>query len=428
MSDGDNATTSNGVQEPGPSDEMSMYKKDAFKVVTFQLVYDEDDLESDQAVKFKPEMAHQIFGESESIFGYRSLSIFINYLHNSSRCYLDIRSSGKINSSNGKAEDIPKAMNDWMPSNYTTSLEDFTGWIQNEEHDKMYGELLTTFTPKKASPRFPDIEATYKITKITTASEEFTDFHARFETYITWFIDAANFIDLEDDKWLFFYVYEEFEHPKFKKIYRTPVGFCTIYKFYAYPRNIRARVSQIFVLPSHQKLRIGTALYETVAKNLRAMEEVLDITVEEPTPTFLKMRDLEDCGLLHKEIIKKNIKYFATSSKIIFEMGRNLKIGKRQIQRIYDILGLYYASQEGPKHYNAKLDNIRSRIIADLEKESRPSKRLCNHPGLSQQKLKVDKKTEIEAEYRKYCDDVEPSVKYMEDKLESWLKRNECKD
>lgn len=48
--------------------------------------------------------------------------------------------------------------------------------------------------------------STFMITKNDTSNKEFQDFHARFETFIIWFIDAANYIDLDDEKWLIFYV------------------------------------------------------------------------------------------------------------------------------------------------------------------------------------------------------------------------------
>lgn len=71
--------------------------------------------------------------------------------------------------------------------------------------------------------------------------------------------------------------YEEFKHPVKKCLYRTPVAFCTIYKFYAYPDKIRPRISQFFVLPSHQRKGIGTKLFETVARLLRADDSVIDL-------------------------------------------------------------------------------------------------------------------------------------------------------
>lgn len=416
-------STSNGVQN-GESEEMVLYKKEACKVVSFKFVYDKDDLKSKHIITFKPEMAHQIFGPSESIFGYRSLSITLNYIHNSCQCFLDIESSGKIEGNNMKPDDVVKALNPWLPGNFTRSPDDFLDWLNREEHDKMFGEVLATFEDSKEMSRFPDlhIKPVFRVTKNDTSNEEFTDFHARFETFIVWFIDAANYIDLEDDRWLIYYVYEEFVHPQKKTVYRSPVGFCSVYKFYAFPNKTRVRISQFFILPSHQKRGIGTMLYETVARTLRAMDTVVDITVEEPTASFQKIRDLDDCLLMHKELLNTKTNFFSTSSKKIFEMARQKKIGRRQIQRVYDILGLYYTAEKAPEQYKKFLENIKNRLSEESERESRPGKRFCN---LQREPVpatvQVEKQAAIETEYKRYIDEIEPSVKYLQSKFKSRL-------
>lgn len=140
-----------------------------------------------------------------------------------------------------------------------------------------------------------------------------------------------------------------------------------MYKFYAYPTNIRARVSQIFVLPSHQKRSLGTALYENVVKHLRGLPEVVDIAVEEPTPVFQKIRDLEDCGILHQKLIEEKLNYFTTNSKKIFQLGKKIKIGRKQVQRVYDILGLYYTSVKGVVPHKKVMENIKNRLKEESE-------------------------------------------------------------
>lgn len=78
--------------------------------------------------------------------------------------------------------------------------------------------------------------------------------------------------------WNSLYSYEEFEHPVTKEIYRSAVGYCSVYKFYAYPDNIRTRISQFFIIPPHQRKGIGSELYDTVIKDIKKMPEVIDIT------------------------------------------------------------------------------------------------------------------------------------------------------
>lgn len=46
----------------------------------------------------------------------------------------------------------------------------------------------------------------YKICLCDLQDDHFKEYHKRFETLIVWFIDAANFIDTEDERWMIFYM------------------------------------------------------------------------------------------------------------------------------------------------------------------------------------------------------------------------------
>lgn len=46
----------------------------------------------------------------------------------------------------------------------------------------------------------------FKITKCSVSDPEFKAFHERFQTLIIFFIDAANFIEMDDNKWEVYYV------------------------------------------------------------------------------------------------------------------------------------------------------------------------------------------------------------------------------
>ena len=56
------------------------------------------------------------------------------------------------------------------------------------------------------------------------------------------------------------------------------VGFCTLYTFWAYPNKTRLRVSQILVLPPHQRQGVGQALLQA-AYALADQRGVLDVQV-----------------------------------------------------------------------------------------------------------------------------------------------------
>lgn len=39
-----------------------------------------------------------------------------------------------------------------------------------------------------------------------TTTPNFLSFHTRLQTFLLWYVDAASFIDVEDDQWTFFIV------------------------------------------------------------------------------------------------------------------------------------------------------------------------------------------------------------------------------
>lgn len=65
--------------------------------------------------------------------------------------------------------------------------------------------------------------------------------------------------------------------------------------------------------------------------------------------------------------MKENLRLVSTSSKKIFSMAQQLKIGRRQIQRVYDILTLYYAAKNSAVQYKKVLESIKTRIINEIE-------------------------------------------------------------
>ncbi|EFA12371.1 histone acetyltransferase type B catalytic subunit [Tribolium castaneum] len=374
-------------------DEMVLYKKLSLNVITFRTVRDKQDLEDPprKGSSFKPDMAHQIFGETEMIFGYKKLAINLFYLHNSAKCYVEVQTGGKIHEN---ADDIMKALNPWLPENYRTEKSDFLADLDEEKPGLMFGDVIDTFST--------DSENVYKVTVCDLKNPDFRQFHQRFETLIVWFIDGANFIDLEDPRWVIFYVYEEGPESHF-----TPVGFCTVYKFFLYPNLTRPRISQFFVLPTHQKRGIGTNLYKAVYNYLKQMPDSGDITVEEPTEVFQKIRDFCDSLHIYEDLEGKGINITTQNLKQINEFLKKHKIGKRQAQRVFDILECLTAHKNGYKEYVKFTEGIRSRIANEIEKETRGSKRLCNLERAGIVTEPIDKKAAIDAEYNKYVDSLE---------------------
>lgn len=116
----------------------------------------------------------------------------------------------------------------------------------------------------------------FQVRFIEEITPEYEAFHQRMETLIVWYIDAANFIDIQDSKWRFYILYEKVKNNDAEIYY--PVGYSTIYEYFAFPDNHRYRISQFIIFPPYQNLGLGTELLKAMYKNIQALPKVQDIT------------------------------------------------------------------------------------------------------------------------------------------------------
>ena len=58
------------------------------------------------------------------------------------------------------------------------------------------------------------------------------EYHARVQTFFIWFIEAASFLDLDDDRWRLLYLYERKDTPEGQAQYRF-AGALSLYEYYA---------------------------------------------------------------------------------------------------------------------------------------------------------------------------------------------------
>ena len=54
-----------------------------------------------------------------------------------------------------------------------------------------------------------------------------------------WFIETASFIDVDDERWHYFLVFEKYKDGA--TLFAT-VGYMTVYNYYVYPDKTRPRV------------------------------------------------------------------------------------------------------------------------------------------------------------------------------------------
>lgn len=81
---------------------------------------------------------------------------------------------------------------------YYTNIDEFLSKLDKEESFRPFGEKLFSW----------DIEhdkatKTYEIYECNINTPGFVAFHARLQTFLLWFVDAASYIDIEDPQWIF---------------------------------------------------------------------------------------------------------------------------------------------------------------------------------------------------------------------------------
>ncbi|XP_063729076.1 histone acetyltransferase type B catalytic subunit-like [Symsagittifera roscoffensis] len=182
------------------SGQVEAFKSEALECITFHYVHSIEDFENDR-VTFKPQFAHQIFGEDETIFGYKDLAIDMYYTAGTLKCFIRVNYSGRIEESiEAKVDDDPQES---LKKNFTNGIIssefDFLKELKKDEAFKPHGMLLTQYS------RYDDHkEKCFCLFKSDSTTPGFLSYHKDMQTFLTWFIDGSSFIEDDDPEWKFY--------------------------------------------------------------------------------------------------------------------------------------------------------------------------------------------------------------------------------
>lgn len=175
------------------------------------VVRDRADIDDDELI-FHPTYAHQIFGENESIFGYKDLRVRLYYTAGSLNIYLGHKYAQRVDDfdSDGlRADDVHGKIAELITAGcYYTNVDEFCGKLDKEEQFRPLGEKVDEM-------RVEDGEdgdgadgggetRTFEFYKCDITTPGFVAFHARLQTFILWFVDAGSYIDADDPQWSFY--------------------------------------------------------------------------------------------------------------------------------------------------------------------------------------------------------------------------------
>nr|CAB3251832.1 histone acetyltransferase type B catalytic subunit [Phallusia mammillata] len=376
----------------------------ANEVVQFKMVRNVEDLASEDGY-FNPDMSHQIFGEKEQIFGFKKLRINLFYAASTLHIYVNIKYEKKLNPKYAEGvepDNIMEKLKDVLPLKFSENIDEFSSQLETQASFHPHGELINTYTRQGKET---SLKRTFQVYKADVTCPGFKDYHQRMESFILWFIDAASYIDADDDKWDFYTVFEKIVKSGITTF--NFVGYSTCYRFYAYPDRCRPRISQVLVLPVYQKQGHCTALLSTIYQQYTNNSSVVDITAEDPSDNFQRVRDFVDAKNLAqlKAFCPANLKE-SYSKEMEKSAKENHKINKRQARRIYEILRLSHTNEHDDDEFTKYRLSVKERINRPFKNESMRKKSRLLHdqlvPQAEERRLILQKEFEkCLEEYRK---------------------------
>eukprot|EP00958_Prasinococcus_capsulatus_P022471 scaffold3166_cov399-Prasinococcus_capsulatus_cf.AAC.17 len=386
----------------------------ANEAITFKLVKSKEQfLRGEDCGQFKPAFTHQTFGEEEVIGGYRGLHITI-WLHASTlAAFIESSFTDEVGrfSSHKKDDYIAKLVEDF-PGGLETDKAKFVETLDGASA-RWLADLGTSVSiPKQGYklihiPREP-LNGESELSKDRLAC------YQRAQSLVFFFIDGASQIQL-DSKWeQLVLVKEEGENIVF-------CGFTTLYNFYCYPESTRVRLSQILVLPPFQRQGFAYDILSHV-HTLVLQRSSLDLSVEEASDAFARVRDLHDLRILLAD------EGFAAAAKacsagfagdelsLCFppleprlrnRIHREHKLCRRQIQHCWQLAVSYFLDVES----SSQLEKLRKAIKCEVQKEfGGADKKAIQKKGRQGEKRVVDGKpadrnqTEDDGEEEGICD------------------------
>ncbi|KAI8993395.1 acyl-CoA N-acyltransferase [Pilobolus umbonatus] len=347
----------------------------ANEALVFSLVQPHDHTQP----SFSPEYTYQLFGEHESIFGYKDLQIKILYSSGSLYPCLQIDYSAKYTDTTlsdevVKADDIGDALKEHLSPQLTTNYDSFVSTVEKDAYSfKPRGEKIHEYTLNEEGK-----DCCYEIYKSSFSDLKFRDYHQRMQLFALVFIDGSSYIDDTDVKWEIYTVYKK-EGRNDSTIYHF-IGYSTVYPFYCWPDKIRMRISQFLILPPYRKRGHGSMLYQKIYAMFKIRDEVTEITVEDPSEEFSDMRDRNDYRYLSKHHAFDGLKSPVPLSAYQ-AIGKEYKLTRRQVCRCIELYLLSRLNKMNVVDYKAYRIEVKRRlfefnydVLKDLPEDDRKDK------------------------------------------------------
>ncbi|QLG74858.1 hypothetical protein HG535_0H01850 [Zygotorulaspora mrakii] len=291
-------------------------------------------LVSENAIQFSPLFTYPIFGDSEQIFGYKDLVIYLAFDAITFKPFLNVKFSEKLDK---EADDVEGKLLEFLPADVIR--KDEAKWVESFEEEQKSFQL----PPDECRVSSYQIgEETYAVYKLGISNDFCRKLHHRVQIFSLLFIEAASYIDENDTNWEIFWT--------FNVTTRKCVGYVTTYTYWKYTgaRNFdanlqlkfRAKISQFVIFPPYQGRGHGSNLYNSLVDTWMKDDSIEEITVEDPNESFDDLRDRNDLKRLF-------------NAKLVVELPEDIslewldrkriefKLEKRQFSRLTEMFLLY---------------------------------------------------------------------------------------
>ncbi|KEF59988.1 uncharacterized protein A1O9_04836 [Exophiala aquamarina CBS 119918] len=290
---------------------------------------------------FHPEFTYPIVGEAEQIFGYKDLDINLQFAAHDLRPHLHISYSKKFPAvGTTSALDLKKTLKPFLPP---------TAFESNFDSQILEDANATDWTPPgsfvKGYTRGREHFEIWAGSLLEVPMRSLVD---NIQILILFFIEGGQFINLEDvdwtlDRWRVYLVYHKSSSPSVTNASPyTFIGYATTYRFYKFdaaksraatnvftfpaiqkitPNKLssRLRISQFLITPPYQQAGHGSALYQAIYAEVMSDQTIVEMTVEDPSEEFDKLRDMNDFDVLEPQFkaagIQINDSPFASSER-----------------------------------------------------------------------------------------------------------------
>lgn len=349
---------------------------------------------------FHPTFTYPIYGEAETIYGYSNLQIELGLKSDSLLSALTIKHDAKLESKTAKVDDPKAALMEFLPKeDVCESLDELEQLSASKPAFKPLGKKIHTYTritkpsngkgKGKAQDRTiigrsssnvgegaaaaaaaGQAVRTFEVYHCDWNTPGFREYHRRMQLFTLLFIEGASYIDEGEKNWEFLVVYEV--TPATSQYHF--VGYTSLYNFWFYPSWHRLRLSQFVILPPFQMQGHGSELYGQVVKLAKEREDIVELTIEDPSEAFDRLRDTNDLKRLlspedgfllrAKEHVKGGALRAPLDKKWSESERLRHKIAKRQWDRLVEMCMLMMLDEQDDEQITKFRLQVKARVFA----------------------------------------------------------------